>query len=99
MAEFTQAYTEFLGRVRELNPESLIICTAGTMEGGALLYPAIERAVDAHASLTGDTRTHCYLSAPINAEEDGYGTSGHPNEASQRKAAKELVDAIRTFGG
>lgn len=96
IAEFTQAYTEFLGQIRELNPESLIVCTVGTMDNGYLLYPAIEQAIRDHASITGDTRTHCYLSALIDAE-DGYGTGDHPNEASQRKAAKELVEAIRKF--
>ncbi|MBR3225478.1 MAG: hypothetical protein IKF78_09160 [Atopobiaceae bacterium] len=98
IAEFAAAYTEFLGRVRELNPGSLIICTVGTMEGGELVYPAIEQAVSDHVSRTGDTRAHCYPSAPINVREDGCGAGGHPNEVSQRKAAKELVEAIRKYG-
>ena len=98
MAEFTAAYTEFLGRIRELNPGSLIVCTVGAMEDGESVYPAIEQAVSDHASRTGDTRTHCYLSAPINVKEDGCGAGEHPSEVSQRKAAKELVEAIRKFG-
>lgn len=97
IAEFTEAYTDFLGQIRERNPKSIIICTVGTMEGGELLYPAIEQAVSVHANNTGDTRVHSYLSAPINIAEDGCGTGEHPNETSQRKAAKELVAAIHKF--
>ena len=96
MREFSNAYTEFLGRIRELNPKSLILCTVGTMDCESI-YPALEQAVSDHVSRTGDTRTHSYPSAPMNVEEDGCGALEHPNETVQRKIAKELIDAIHKF--
>lgn len=93
MAEFGQAYTAFLGRVRELNPASLIVCTMGTM-GGEELYSYLEQAVRSHVDATGDARCLCYLSDPID-EADGMGTGGHPNAVTQRKSAEKLVSVIR----
>ena len=95
MDEFSQAYAEFLAQVRSLNPESLIVCTLGTMAGSELLYPALERAVRNHVDRTGDARIVCYLSQPMDIEVDGCGTNGHPNEVVQRKIAQQLVDVIR----
>ena len=98
MEEFAQGYAEFLARVREHNPDSLIVCTLGTMWGSEVLYPSLEKAVRDHVQRTGDTRVVCYLSDPID-EADGVGTNGHPNEVSQRKSAKQLVGVIREAMG
>ena len=92
--EFSQGYAEFLSSVRELNPNSLIICTMGTM-GGEELYAYIEKAARSHIERTGDTRVICYLSDPIDMQRDGCGTGEHPNEITQRKSAQKLVDVIR----
>ncbi len=94
MEEFARGYAEFLTQVRECNPDSLIVCTLGTMWGSEVLYPSLEKAVRTHAERTGDARVLCYLSDPID-KADGVGTNGHPNEVSQRKSAKQLVAVIR----
>ena len=92
--EFSQGYAEFLARVRELNPNSLIVCTMGTM-GCEELYPFVERAVRIHSERTGDTQVICYKSDPIDMQRDGCGTGEHPNEITQRKSAQKLVSVIR----
>ena len=99
MEEFAQGYAKFLARVRELNPDALIVCTLGTMHGAEVLYPSVERAARDHMDRTGDTRIVCYQSDSIDVETDGVGTNGHPNEVTQRKSAKKLVDVIRNALG
>lgn len=93
--EFAQGYEAFLAHVREVNPESLIVCTLGSMLGCDALYPTLERAVADYAERTGDARVMSYLSEPIDYAKEGCGTSGHPNEGSQRKIADALVSVIR----
>jgi len=93
--EFAQGYTEFLARVRELNPESFIICTLGTMWGCEVLYPSLEQAIGDFRENTGDTRVVCYLSEPLDKEVDGWVANGHPNEKGQREIAQLLVSVIR----
>ena len=95
MQEFSQGYAALLGRIRELNPESLIICTLGTMWGSEALYPALEQAVQDHANRTGDARIVCYLSDPIDEASDTVVLNGHPDEEGQRKIASQLLDVIR----
>lgn len=95
MGEFSNGYVVFLKRVRDRNPQSLIICTLGTMSGSELLYPSVEHAVQNYKSLYRDEHVMCYLSDPIDMDADGCGTNGHPNEATQRKTAEKLVGIIR----
>jgi hypothetical protein len=93
--EFAQGYAAFLAHVREVNPESLIVCTLGSMLGCDALYPTLEKAVADYAERTGDARVMSYLSEPIDYEKEGCGTMGHPNEGSQRRIADALVSVIR----
>ena len=95
MQEFSQGYAALLGRIRELNPDSLIVCTLGTMWGSEVLYPALEQAVQSHGSSTGDAHVMCYLSDPIDAATDNVVLNGHPDEEGQRKIAEQLTDVIR----
>lgn len=95
MREFSQGYAALLDRIRELNPESLIVCTIGTMWGSEALYPAVEQAVENHASRTGDSRVICYLSEPIDETTDTVVLNGHPDEEGQRKIAQALTGVIR----
>ena len=95
MREFSQGYAALLDRIRELNPESLIVCTIGTMWGSEALYPAVEQAVEDHASRTGDSRVICYLSEPIDETTDTVVLNGHPDEEGQRKIAQALTGVIR----
>lgn len=90
MREFSQGYAALLDRVRELNPESLIVCTLGSLWGTEALYPSLEQAVEDHANRTGDSRIVCYLSDPFD-KTDPTVANGHPNEDGQRIIASELV--------
>jgi hypothetical protein len=90
MREFSQGYAALLDRVRELNPESLIVCTLGSLWGTEALYPSLEQAVEDHVNRTGDSRIVCYLSDPFD-KTDPTVANGHPNEDGQRIIASELV--------
>jgi lysophospholipase L1-like esterase len=94
-AEFVEGYTEFLDKIRELNPDSYIICTVGTMWGAGVLYPSIEKAIADHANRMGDERITSYLSDPINTKTDTTVANGHPDAEGHRKIAKQLVDVVR----
>ena len=95
MQEFSQGYATLLDRIRELNPDSLIVCTLGTMWGSEALYPALEQAVEDHVGRTGDARIMCYLSDPINEETDSTVANGHPDPEGQRKIASKLIRVIQ----
>lgn len=93
--EFSEGYVALLGRIRELNPESLIICTLGTMWGSEALYPALEQAVQEHVDHTGDDCILCYQSDPIDETTDAVVLNGHPDEEGHRKIASKLTEVIR----
>lgn len=95
MSEFARAYAEFLLRVRQCNPQALIVCTLGTM-GCEELYPYIEQAVGEYREQTGDEHIVCYLSEAIDEETEGMGAAEHPTEKTQRRCARALVEVIRT---
>lgn len=95
MREFSQGYATLLDRIRELNPDSLIVCTLGTMWGSEALYPALEQAVEDHVGRTGDARIVCYLSDPINEETDSTVANGHPDAEGQQKIARKLISVIQ----
>ena len=90
--EFTKGYTEFLGKLHTMHPESYIICTLGTM-GCTELYPCIEQAVEAYRKEYGTDRIMCYESATQDMN-DGLGSDWHPNEITQQKSAYVLADKI-----
>ena len=94
--EFTRGYTEFIGQVREYNPDALIVCTLGAMTDCEMLYAPMEQAVRDHADQTGDTRIVSHLSNSADIAANGVGTGEHPNEEGQRKIAQELVGIIRS---
>lgn len=96
MQEFATAYVEFLSAVREVNPESYIVCTMGTM-GCQELYAYVEQAVAEFSDDYGDARVSCYLSDEIDYEADGVGAKQHPNAISQQKSAHTLAEVIESL--
>lgn len=90
--EFVEAYTAFLGTVREKNPDAYIICTVGTM-GCEDVYPLIEQAIADYQAITPDTRITGYLSA-TQSMNDGLGSDWHPSPVTQQNAAYVLADKI-----
>lgn len=92
--EFYKAYYDFLGDVREHNPEADIVCTMGIM--GAELFGQIERAAMDYSADNSDE--HIYtMKFDYQSEEDGYGGDYHPSVATHEKAARQLVDFLETL--
>ncbi len=87
--EFVASYVDFLGTVREKNPDAYIICTVGTM-GCAEVYPFIEQAVETF----GDAKVSSYLCATHDFQNDGIGADWHPSAVTQQKSAYVLADKI-----
>ncbi len=92
--EFEERYVEFLGKIREQNPEAMILCTLGIM--GDELYPNIENAVRTFKKDTNDQFTFT-MKFNRQSEEDGYVIGGHPSRAANKKAAEQLVNTIREY--
>ncbi len=90
--EFVDGYVDFLGTVRDCNPNSYIICTIGTM-GCEDVYPLIAQAVDEFKSATGDEMIMSYQSATQN-QADGIGSDWHPSAITQQNSAYVLADKI-----
>lgn len=90
--EFSKAYREFLGTVREKNPYAYIVCVLGMM--GNELFRAVEKAV----SQTNDEKIFA-LELDGQLESDGTGSLGHPNAASHKKAAEKLIGKISEITG
>lgn len=90
--EFIDGYIDFLGTIREKNPEAYIICTLGTM-GGEDIYLLVEEAVNSYKSTSGDERIMCYQSATQNVA-DGLGSDWHPSAVTQQNSAYVLADKI-----
>ena len=86
--EFIQEYVNFLGTVREANPDSWIICTIGTLECGEV-YSLIEKAI----KLFGDSRVKSFLS-PSQDLNDGVGANWHPSVITHQKLSKLVAEKI-----
>ena len=87
--EYIQEYTNFLGLIREKNPDAYIICTLGMM-GCETLFPLIEKAI----TLFGDKKVSGFL-LPAQKAEDGIGSQYHPNKITHAKAGKIVAEKIQ----
>ena len=96
MNEFTEGYLNFLGTVREKNPDAFILCTIGTMQHGNI-YPAIENAVSRFRN-EKDERISCFH-LPSQKEADGFGSDWHPSAVTQRKCAELVVAELEKVLG
>ena len=90
---YSEEYAKFLKIVREKNPNAIIICIYGMM-GRDDLFPLI---VEGIKSLNDD-KIYGYL-FPEQKMEDGFGAQFHPNEISNKKWAKYLIDIIKNILG
>ena len=91
--EYIQEYTNFLGLIRENNPNAYIICTLGMM-GCENLFPLIEKAI----SLFGDNKVFSFL-LPNQKFEDGIGSQYHPNKVTHAKAGVIVYEKIKDILG
>lgn len=94
--EYIQGYVDFLGRIREHNPDSYILCTLGIM--GDRLYPAVEEAVARYSENTGDEKISA-MKFDIQQAADGYAADWHPTEATHEKAAEKLAARLKEILG
>lgn len=92
--EFYKAYYDFIGDVREKNPEAEIVCTLGIM--GAELFGQIERAAADYSEDNSDDKIHTFK-FDYQSEDDGYGGDYHPSVATHRKAADKLTEFLETI--
>ena len=91
--EYSEAYVEFLKKVREHNPDAYILCVLGVM--GADLFIGVRNAVDAYTEETGDTRVSALRLTAQNGST-GYAADWHPTEATHEIAANEVAEEIKT---
>lgn len=91
--EFIQEYLNFLGNVREKNPNSYIICTIGTL-GCTEIYTLIEQAI----KLFGDSKVSSFLS-PTQDMNDGLGSDWHPSAITHQKLSKLVAEKISEIVG
>ena len=94
--EFAAAYTEFLKKVREKNPDAPILCTLGIM--GQTLCDAIDLAVTGYSEETGDNNINT-MRFEMQQEADGYGVDWHPSAVTHQKAADQLTAFVRQWLG
>ena len=92
IAEYKDAYIEFLRDVRAKNPGAYIICSLGMM--GQDLCAAVKEAVTEYSSSTGDTRI-CDLKFANQSFADGIAADWHPSEKTHEKAANLLTAKIK----
>ena len=91
--QFVGEYASFLEEIRRLNgPETRVICALGSMH--YYLFPEIEQAVKTYQRASGDTRIWTFRYQPMSLL-DGFGASGHPSLATQKKMGLELAAFIR----
>ena len=88
---FITGYVSFLKMVRKDNPKAHITAALGTM--GDSLYPCVEEAVKRYSAETGDTNISTLHFTPQDGST-GYAADWHPTEATQKKAADELIRQI-----
>jgi len=92
--EFYLAYTEFLKKLRKLNPNAEFLCTIGIM--GDKLSDVIQEAVWNYSYDFNDSKVH-FANFPAMKKEDGYGANYHPSEITQKKSAREMVRVLRKY--
>jgi endoglucanase len=98
--EWTRTYGEFLDFVRSQRPNAEIYVADGPLMSGTDLehVRAWNREVVSRRRVSGDRRCHT-ISFPEEQASDGFGSDFHPNVATNRKMAEQLVAAIKADTG
>ena len=84
---FKDTYVKFISDIRNVNPNSYILCTLGAM--GQELCPQVEAAV----SELNDEKIS-FMPFDIQLETDGIGAEMHPNKVTHRKMADKLIQKV-----
>lgn len=95
--EYTDAYVEFLKKVRANNPEAQIICALGVM--GDTLYNAMCAAAENYTTETGDEKISTLHLTTQDGNANGYAADWHPTAASHDIAAQETAAMIKSVMG
>ena len=95
--EYTDAYAEFLKKVRRDNPDAQIICALGVM--GDTLYKAMCAAVEKYTAETGDEKVSTLRLTAQDGNKNGYAADWHPTAASHDVAASETAEMIKSVLG
>ncbi|MGN1416836.1 MAG: GDSL-type esterase/lipase family protein, partial [Oscillospiraceae bacterium] len=95
-AEFETAYMDFIGQVRENNPDAHIFCVLGIM--GAELFNDVGEAALFYSENNNDDKVH-FLQLPTQDGTLGYAADWHPTEATHEVAAEYLAGEIKTALG
>ncbi|MGN0643279.1 MAG: SGNH/GDSL hydrolase family protein [Huintestinicola sp.] len=96
LMDYLNSYKEFIGDIREDNPDAYILCTLGIM--GDSLYPFVEEAVNQYTAESGDTKVSS-MKFDVQNQNDGYAADWHPTEATHGKAAEKLTAEIKAVMG
>lgn len=93
---FAGEYAKFLEMVHEKNPGSAILCTLGTMETSLCAKEdgCVKAFQKAHPEVNID-----FLPLPLQSEEDGIGTDGHPSKITHEKVAQMVSEKLRGMLG
>lgn len=89
---FYKDYLIFIQSVRESNPNSVILCTLGTMDQS--LCSTVESVVNQLRTQKNDSNLY-YYHLDLQAEEDGLAVDYHPTSATHQKVALNLTAEIR----
>lgn len=95
--EYTDAYVEFLKKVRKDNPDAQIICALGVM--GDTLYKAMCAAAENYTAETGDEKISTLHLTAQDGSKNGYAADWHPTAASHDVAAAETAEMIKSVLG
>lgn len=95
--EYTDAYVEFLKKVRKDNPDAQIICALGVM--GDTLYKAMCAAAENYTAETGDEKVSTLHLTAQDGSKNGYAADWHPTAASHDVAAAETAEMIKSVLG
>lgn len=95
-AEFEAAYMDFIGQIRENNPDADIFCVLGIM--GAELFNDVGEAALFYSEENSDDKVH-FLQLPTQDGTLGYAADWHPTEATHEVAAEYLAGEIKTALG
>lgn len=95
--EYTDAYVEFLKKVREKNPDAKIFCTVGIM--GGRIYTALEDAYIKYIKETCDENVYVYKFDTQNGAEDGYAADWHPTEKTHQKSSEAFAAEMKNVMG
>lgn len=90
--EFSDGYIDFIGQVRNANPQAYIICVSGIQRSN--LADTISASVDSYKDKTGDDRISFFRFAS-QKDSEGYGSDYHPSAVSQKRFSDELYGYIK----